>query len=142
MEDLELKNQIENHIQDISYCELTSLLKIDRELKILNRQGWKALFNFKIPCGSLTGKEILLGVEIPQSDFPRLPPHFIHIREADFKQSEIEKMGREHQLYDYNQENWRSYSRPPEDIWDGLDMPKKNLKTFFESHLRRFWQSL
>ena len=39
-------------------------------------------------------------------------------------------------------ESWMALSRPPQDIWDELDHSKKNLYTFFESHLRRFWEGL
>ena len=51
-------------------------------------------------------------------------------------------MDKIHEPYEYNGENWITLSRPPQDIWDGLDNSKKNLYTFFESHLRRFWKSL
>ncbi len=106
------------------------------------RDGCLCVFKYVIPCGSLEKKKITIGIELPLNDYPRLPPHFIHLKREEFSEEEIRKMDKIHESYEYNGENWMTLSRPPQDIWDGLDNLKKNLHTFFESHLRGFWKSL
>ncbi len=137
-----LTHQIQKEIKGITDCELQGIFNMKERSPGLNREGYLCICQYVIPCGSLKKKPITIGVELPQSDYPRLPPHFIHLKEADFSKEEIQKMGKIHESYEYNGESWMTLSRPPEDIWDGLDSVKKNLYTFFESHLRGFWDQL
>ena len=137
-----LKHQIQKEIESIPDCELQDIFNVREYSPSLNREGYLCICQYFIPCGSLKKKKITIGVELPQNDYPRLPPHFIHLKPAEFSKEEIEKMGKIHESYEYNGANWITLSRPPEDIWDGLESFYKNLCTFFESHLRRFWDQL
>ena len=138
----ELKEQIQNQIKAIPSCELKCLLDMKTNFPLLDREGYVALFNFKIPCGPLKDKKIIMGIEIPSNDFPRLPPHFIHFKKEDFESETIKQIGDIHQEYEYEGEKWMALSRPPQDIWDDLDISQKNLKAFFYTHLQRFWEAL
>jgi len=106
------------------------------------RDGYLCEFKYVVPCGSLARKKITIGKELPLKDYPRLPPHFIHFKAEEFRKEEIQKMNKIHEQYEHGGESWITLSRPPQDIWDELDNSKKNLYTFFESHLRRFWENL
>ena len=140
MEDL--KNQIQNEIKSISSCVLQDIYNIRDWLSNANRDGHLCLFKYIVPSGSLKKKEINIGIELPINDYPRLPPHFIHFKKPEFSSEEIQKMGAIHQEYENEGTNWIALSRPPQEIWDYLNHSKKNLYTFFNSHLRRFWESL
>lgn len=140
MEDL--KNQIQKEIKKILSCELQCIQDMKNRTLPSKRDGYLCVFKYVVPCGSLEDKKITIGIELPLNDYPRLPPHFIHLKKEEFSAEEIQRMNQIHEPYEYNGESWITLSRPPQDIWDELDNSKKNLYTFFESHLRRFWESL
>ena len=137
-----LTNQIQKEIKKILSCELQDIQDMQNRSLSSKRNGYLCIFKYAIPCGSMKKKNITIGIELPLDDYPRLPPHFIHLKKEEFKEEEKQKMGQIHESYEHNGESWIALSRPPEDIWDELDISKKNLYTFFESHLRRFWGSL
>jgi len=139
MEDLKQKiiKEIEK-IPDCKYYEDRNMQDVPLSSK---RNGVLFKFKYTIPCGTQKNKNIIIGIELPEKDYPRLPPHFIHLKKDEFTENIIEKMGKYHEVYN-NEKAWIVFSRPPQDIWDDLDDEKKNLNTFFESHLRRFWNSV
>ncbi len=137
-----LTNQIQKEIKKILSCELQQIQDMKNRNLSSKRDGYLCVFKYVIPCGSLEKKKITIGIELPLSDYPRLPPHFIHLKTEEFSEEEIQKIGQIHEQYEHSGENWMTLSRPPQDIWDGLDNSKKSLHTFFESHLRNFWKHL
>ncbi len=137
-----LTNQIQNEIKKIPSCKLQDIQNMKNRGLPSKREGYLCVFSYVVPCGSMENKKITIGIELPLNDYPRLPPHFIHLSTEEYSTEEIQKLGQQHEPYIYNEKHWITFSRPPQDIWDGLDSLKKNLHTFFESHLRRFWKSL
>ena len=140
MEDL--THQIQKEIKNIPSCKLQCIHSMKEWSPVANRDGHLCIFQYTIPCGSLKTTKITIGVELPINDYPRLPPHFIHLKTEKFNQETINKMGIIHQKYKIKEENWIALSRPPQDIWDGLPQSKKTLATFFTSHLYTFWRNL
>jgi len=138
----DLKKQIKKEVKKIPSCELQCIKDMKNRNLSSKRDGYLCVFKYVVPCGSLKKKQITIGIELPLNDYPRLPPHFIHLKKEEFSAEERGKMNQIHELYVCNEESWMTLSRPPQDIWDELDYSKKNLYTFFESHLRRFWESL
>ena len=137
-----LKQQVQIEIKNVPSCNLQDIKNMLNLPLQSKREGQLCLFKYLIPCGFLKRKKIIIGIELPPNDYPRLPPHFIHLKEKEFNEEIINKIGRIHEKYIIEEETWIVLSRPPQDIWDDLDSPKKNLYTFFESHLKRFWENL
>ncbi len=137
-----LKDQIKKEIKKVLSCELQDIQNVKDWGLSSKREGHLCIFGYVIPCGFLEKKKITIGIEFPVKDYPRLPPHFIHLKREEFSDREIGKIGKIHEEYEHSGERWIALSRPPQDIWDELDSSKKNLYTFFESHLRRLWESL
>ena len=126
-----LTHQVQKEIKSISSCELQCIHSMRDYSPDLNRDGHLCIFKYIIPCGSLKDKQVAIGIELPINDYPRLPPHFIHLKKEEFNQEKISKMGKIHEEYKNNEECWMTLSRPPQDIWDNLHSLKKNLHTFF-----------
>ena len=139
MEDL--KHKIQGEIKNISLCKLKDIHDMKNWSPDISRDGYLCVFEYTVPLGSLTKNQVTVGIELPMNDYPRLPPHFIHLKLEEFSQEIIHKMGKIHQQYE-QEGKWMILSRPPQDIWDDLSDSRKNLYTFFNSHLRRFWESL
>ena len=136
-----LKQQIQIEIKNIPFCDLQGIENMQNRPLQSRREGQLCLFKYLIPCGSLKGKRNIIGIELPLTDYPRLPPHFVHLKKSEFREV-INKIGQIHEEYVIEKETWIVLSRPPQDIWDDLVNSQKNLCTFFESHLRRFWENL
>ena len=137
-----LKKQIQEEVKGISHCTLIDIDDLAKRQLKSKREGSICIFKYSIPCGSLKGQKITIGIELPPNDYPRLPPHFIQLRKNDFNEELLRKMGTIHEEYLHKEEQWLVLSRPPQDIWDNLGDSQQNLHTFFESHLRRFWKDL
>jgi len=86
-----------------------------------------------IPTGRLKGKWIRYAIGFQEDSYPAYPPHFIYV--ADIQHSEIPP----HTTFEYDNHQWMGFSVPPSDFWDCLPTSEKNMKTYINRHLLRFW---
>ena len=99
MEDL--KNQIQKEIKKIPFCKLLGdIQNMNNRNLSSKRPGYLCVFQYVVPCGSLEKKKITIGVELLLKDYPRLPPHFIHLKKEEFSEKEIQKMDKIHESYE------------------------------------------
>jgi len=83
-----LQNQIQKEIRNILSCELQYIQDMKNRNLSSKRDGYLCVFKYVVPCGSLKKKQITIGIELPLNDYPRLPPHFIHLKKEEFSAEE------------------------------------------------------
>ena len=121
-----------------------ALEKVLEELSVLgyqpsireSPQGMVVEFDYCVVTGSHTGETFGIGLSFQEAAYPEYPPHWIHISPPVW-----DGLGTNAQHYQTaNGKDWVALSRPPSDLWDKL--PKKNMKSYLETHLRRFWNNI
>ena len=91
------------------------------------------VFEYAVEVGRYRGKTYQLGIGLQEKNYPEYPPHFIYIRNPPAM-----SIAR-HSEFQENDAVWYAYSCPPKDFWDGLSLADKNMKTYINRHLQRFW---
>ena len=81
-----LKQQIQIEIKNVPSCNLQSIENMQNRPLQSRREGQLCLFKYLIPYGSLKGKKNIIGIELPLTDYPRLPPHFVHLKKSEFRE--------------------------------------------------------
>ena len=117
----------------------SSLDKIEIELQELgfsttrfaSPHGEVVAFSYVIDVGRLSETGCQLGFSMQEQGFPVYAPHWIHVA-LPIK----DKQSRGRQYTDEQGTPWVAFSRPPT-YWDNL--PNKNMKTFLNEHVRRFF---
>lgn len=97
--------------------------------------GHAVTFHYMVDTGRYQGNEYVLGVSFQETAYPEYPPHFLHIREAP----EIAFARTPYLIHILNGRNWYAFSVPPSDFWDQIPLEQKNMRTYLDRHLRRFW---
>ncbi len=90
----------------------------------------------KIPTGRFKDKKFTLAIGFQEDSYPDYPPHFIYV--ADLRNPQLPI----HSSFDYDNRHWNAFSVPPSDFWDNLPASEKNMKTFVNRHLLRFWSQI
>lgn len=94
------------------------------------------VIDYPVETGRYKGQTFKIGIGFQESGYPEYPPHFIHVRELP--ESHIPH----HSQHSYEGVDWTVFSIPPKDFWDSLPTPAKNMKTYINRHLVRFWSQI
>ncbi len=89
-----------------------------------------------IPTGRYKGRVLTLAIGFQEDSYPDYPPHFVYV--ADLPDPQIPV----HSSFSYDNRRWSGFSVPPSDFWDELSASEKNMKTFVNRHLLRFWNQI
>ena len=92
-------------------------------------------FEYNVDIGPYKGNSYRIGISFQETEYPEYPPHFLHICNAPTIQS------LSHSGYQENGQEWSAFSVPPSDFWDSLPRESKNMKTYLNRHVRRFWNN-
>lgn len=99
-------------------------------------QGMVVEFDYCVESGTRKGQKFRIGLSFQESGYPEYPPHWIHVSPPV-----RDTLGGVVQEYESDDgRKWIALSRPPSDIWD--ELPEKNMKSYLEGHLRRFWRQV
>ena len=120
-----------------------SILKARAELKALGyetfefdwQNGRVVAFQYTIEAGSKAGTPVLVGISFQEEGYPEYPPHWVHVSPPipdhhGGGQAYCTDDGRE----------WLAMSRAPGSTWDRLPMPKRDMASYIEEHMRRMWR--
>lgn len=89
-----------------------------------------------IPTGRLKDQIFTFAIGFQESSYPDYPPHFIYVAELPSPQLPV------HSSFDYDNRHWKAFSVPPSDFWDNLPASEKNMGTYVNRHLLRFWNQI
>ena len=99
-------------------------------------QGKVVEFEYLVETGNNLGKQFRIGISMQEAGYPEYPPHWIHV-------SPPVNDGFRGSVQPYQTDDgrrWVAMSRPPSDLWDQL--PTKNMQSYLDHHLRRFWSRI
>ena len=94
------------------------------------------VFDYVVPTGRYRNRTFPVGVGLQEDACPEYPPHFIYVADLDNPQLPV------HSSFDYAGARWSAFSVPPSDFWDGLAVADKNMRTYVDRHLTRFWSQV
>lgn len=90
----------------------------------------------QVPTGRFKDQFFTLAIGFQEDSYPDYPPHFIYV--ADLPNAQLPV----HSSFTYDNCQWKAFSVPPSDFWDTLPISEKNMKTFVNRHLLRFWSQI
>ena len=94
------------------------------------------VIDYPVETGRFKGRTLRMGVALQEEAYPEYPPHFVWV--ADLSDPRLPA----HSTSSCNDKVWMSFSVPPSDIWDRLPAADKNMKSYINSHLLRFWDQV
>ena len=115
------------------------LVRLGRAAKVVRFPGFgvdggrAVIFDYEVDAGSHRGNSYRIGISFQETGYPEYPPHFIHICNAPPLSRTV------HSTHDEGDAKWSVFSVPPSDFWDSLPAEHKNIKTYLNQHVRRFW---
>ena len=116
------------------------LSQLGLEPKIVSASGFiqhKAVaLNQQVPTGRFKDETFILAIGFQEDSYPDYPPHFVYVAELPSEQLPV------HSSFTYDNRQWKAFSVPPSDFWDDLPSSEKNMKTFVNRHLLRFWNQI
>lgn len=89
-----------------------------------------------IPTGRFKGKTVRFAIGFQEDSYPAYPPHFIYVTGLQDSQIPV------HTTFEYDNHQWMGFSVPPSDFWDGLPTSRKNMETYVNRHVLRFWSQI
>ena len=92
-----------------------------------------AVIDYPVTTGRLRGRTFPVGLAFQEEGYPEYPPHFIWV--AGLCEPRLPA----HSTVHHDGAAWASFSVPPSDFWDRLPAADKNMKTYINTHLLRFW---
>ena len=98
--------------------------------------GDAVAIKYAVKVGRRKGETFRIAISFQESGYPEYPPHFVHV--ADLHDSKL-TVNREHQ---FDGVQWKAFSAPPSDFWDGLPPSEKNMRTYMCRHMLRFWSQI
>ena len=101
-----------------------------------NSDNCAVMLTEEINHGRLKGKQVKFAIGMQEDSFPDYPPHFVYI--ADILSDKLPV----HSSYNQDGHKWSAFSVPPSDFWDNLPDSEKNMKTYLNRHLIRFWDQI
>ena len=94
------------------------------------------IINYRVDTGQYKNKRFKTGIAFKEGGYPEYPPHFICV--ADIPESSLPVFSK----FSYRDSEWSVFSVPPSDFWDSLPSSDKNMKTYINRHLARFWNQI
>ena len=117
--------------------ELKELGFYPEVLQINGLGGRQAVtFDYKVETGGYKGQTYRVGVAFQEAGYPEYPPHFVWV--ARLPASKLPA----HSICCHERVNWSAFSVPPSDFWDRLPSSEKNMKTYMNTHMSRFWNQV
>ena len=95
------------------------------------------MFDIEVLSGRYKGKILNIALSFQEDSYPEYPPHFIHL-----KSSITTTTFTRHSTYQFEDEEWSTYSLPPSDFWDKLNSSDKNMRTYVLRHIYRVLSEL
>ena len=89
-----------------------------------------------VTTGRFKNQTLTVAIGFQEHSYPDYPPHFIYVAELPDSRLPV------HSSFEYDNRSWKSFSVPPSDFWDSLPASGKNMKTFVNRHLLRFWSQI
>lgn len=99
-------------------------------------QNTAVALSHQVPTGRFKDQTFALAIGFQEDTYPDYPPHFIYVAELPSTRLPV------HSSFDYDNRHWKAFSVPPSDFWDNLPASEKNMKTFLNRHLLRFWSQI
>lgn len=94
------------------------------------------VIKYLVTVGQYKGQRLSIGFSFQEEGYPEYPPHFIHVKNLQ------EPRLPQHSRHDHDGDSWAVFSVPPNDFWDDLASADKNMKTYINRHLVRFWDQV
>ena len=94
------------------------------------------VIDYLVATGRFKGQTYRLGVAFQEDGYPEYPPHFVWVADLSDPCLPVHSTGCGHGAV------WASFSVPPSDIWDRLPKSDKNMKSYIDRHLLRFWDQV
>lgn len=94
------------------------------------------IIDYSVKTGRYNGQTFKVGVAFQEAGYPEYPPHFIWVAGLLSPTLPAHSTGR------YDGLDWSAFSVPPSDFWDGLPVAEKNMKTYLNRHMQRFWSQV
>ena len=117
--------------------ELQILGYLAEPLEIPDLGGERAVvFEYPVLTGRFRTQTFRVGIAFQEEGYPEYPPHFIWVANLPGPQLQV------HNTAERDGEIWASFSAPPGDFWDQLPTSKKNMKSYINTHLVRFWNQV
>ena len=91
---------------------------------------------YRIPNGRLKNQTIRLAIGFQEDGYPEYPPHFIYMVSLPNPKLPV------HSSFEYDGVQWVAFSVPPSDFWDSIPLEEKNMRTYMNRHLLRFWEQI
>lgn len=98
--------------------------------------GQAAVIDYPVAAGRFKGRTFKVGIAFQEEGYPEYPPHFVWVAALPASQIPTHSTGHHNDLV------WSSFSVPPNDFWDRLPVADKNMKTYVNTHLLRFWDQV
>ncbi len=98
--------------------------------------GEAVVIGYPVTTGRYKGQTFKIGISFQEGGYPEYPPHFLHV------QTLPASLFPEYSRHRYAHSDWSVFSVPPSDFWDNLPLEKKNMKTYLNRHLTRFWNQI
>ena len=93
-------------------------------------------FDYTVLTGRHRSRIFTIAVGFQEDAYPEYPPHFIYVADLPNPQLPV------HSSFDHAGRKWHAFSVPPSDFWDGLPSTEKNMRTYVQRHLARFWSQV
>ena len=98
--------------------------------------GHAVVMEYPVQTGRYKGRTFKVALSFQEKGYPEYPPHFIHV--ADLPGQKLTP----HSEHSSKGRQWKVFSVPPKDFWDGLPAEEKNMRTYMRRHMLRFWSEL
>lgn len=128
---------------------MTDLDRVEAELRVMGicprrvefpKVGDTLVFPYRVDVGRHAGETFEVGVSFQERGYPEYPPHFFHVCGRHLGDIPLENVPSlsPHNEHTVEGKTWYTYSVPPSDLW--VNAPRKSMKTYLESHVRRLWE--
>ena len=95
-----------------------------------------AVIDYPVEVGRYRGQRFKVGIGFQEDAYPEYPPHWLCV--ATLPDSQVPQ----HSAFTHEGAEWRVFSVPPSDFWDALPTAQKNMKTYLQRHMTRFWNQV
>lgn len=99
-------------------------------------RGAAVVFDYPVSNGRYKDRTFAVAVGFQEDAYPEYPPHFIYVADLDNPGIRV------HSSFDHAGHKWSAFSVPPSDFWDSLAQTDKNMRTYVNRHLPRFWSQV
>ena len=117
-------------------AELVELGFSPQRIQIVGCPAELAVVNYGVKIGRYKGDHFNVGIGFQEQGYPEYPPHWLGVAGLPHSQVTV------HSSYNHCDVQWLLFSVPPSDFWDKLSSSEKNMKTYINRHVPRFWSQV